>query len=183
MFFEQQYRGPLATKCQKCQVENHISSKFCKELGTQLHPADNAHVLITRTKETPVEELAKRTQFERKFESTVKLDKGGRVIENRVENVRTYRMQICFFSFLMKVFLILENQKGEFKLFMQKREARFKRNSNLFGMTFQSYRENYRKLYCFKHTFICANLFLILLINDLDNFNTRKLNCLFVSVL
>ena len=63
-------------ECPKCQFDNPSDSKFCKECGTQLIPAEEISA-PTETLETAKEELTRGTTFAGRYEIIEELGKGG----------------------------------------------------------------------------------------------------------
>ena len=74
-------------KCSKCQFDNPSDSKFCKECGTRLIAEEE--VSVTKTLETPKEELIRGTLFADRYEIIEELGKGGMGNVYRVEDTRT----------------------------------------------------------------------------------------------
>jgi len=64
-------------KCPKCQFDNTLDSRFCKECGTRLDPAGDISISKTMTLETPGEELARGTIFAGRYEIIEELGSGG----------------------------------------------------------------------------------------------------------
>jgi len=62
-------------KCPKCQFDNPLDSKFCKECGTQLPSAEKAS--MTKTLETPLEGLTPGSVFAGRYQIIEELGKGG----------------------------------------------------------------------------------------------------------
>ena len=71
-------------KCPKCQFENPSDSKYCKECGTRLLAVEE--VSVTKTLETPREELTRGTLFAGRYEIIEELGKGGMGKVYRVED-------------------------------------------------------------------------------------------------
>jgi len=65
----------MINKCPKCNTENPETLKFCGECGTQL-PSLNG-VAITKTMETPKEELTSGMVFAGRYQIIEELGKGG----------------------------------------------------------------------------------------------------------
>jgi len=65
----------MLVKGPKCDFDNTSDSKFCKECGTQLLPAEG--IAITVTLETPKEELTRGTTLANRYEIIEELGKGG----------------------------------------------------------------------------------------------------------
>ena len=66
----------MATKCPKCDFENPDTQKFCGDCGTQLGQDIPE---VTKTLETPSQELRRGTTFAGRYEIVEKLGKGKRV--------------------------------------------------------------------------------------------------------
>jgi serine/threonine protein kinase/Tfp pilus assembly protein PilF len=64
-------------KCPKCQSDNPDDSKFCKECGTNITSAEEAQPSITKTIETPREELTTGSTFAERYQIIEELGKGG----------------------------------------------------------------------------------------------------------
>ena len=65
----------MAIKCRKCDAENTSDSQFCKECATPLPHSDD--ISITKTLETPIEELTKGSTFAGRYQIIEELGKGG----------------------------------------------------------------------------------------------------------
>jgi serine/threonine protein kinase/Tfp pilus assembly protein PilF len=66
----------LAIKCPKCRTDNPDTQRFCGDCGTQLQVSEAAPSL-TKTLETPKEEMARGTLFANRYEIIEELGKGG----------------------------------------------------------------------------------------------------------
>jgi serine/threonine-protein kinase len=64
-------------KCPKCELDNPADSKFCKECGTNITSHDEAQPSITRTIETPREELTTGSIFAGRYQIIEELGRGG----------------------------------------------------------------------------------------------------------
>jgi serine/threonine protein kinase len=64
-------------KCPKCQTENPDTVKFCGECGSNITSPDGAHPSITKTIETPREELTTGSTFAGRYQIIEELGKGG----------------------------------------------------------------------------------------------------------
>jgi serine/threonine protein kinase len=78
----------MAKTCPKCHADNPDTLKFCKECGTQLLPAEE--ITVTKTMETPVEELTRGATFAGRYEIVEELGSGGmgkvfRVFDKEIE--------------------------------------------------------------------------------------------------
>jgi len=67
----------MNNRCPKCDFHNTSDSKYCKECGTQLPPSEEVSPSLTKTLETPVEELTRGTIFADRYEIIEELGKGG----------------------------------------------------------------------------------------------------------
>ncbi|MFC2141897.1 protein kinase [Acidobacteriota bacterium] len=78
-------------KCPKCQSDNPETVKFCGECGTNITHPEKAQPSITKTIETPKEELTRGTLFANRYEIIEELGKGGmgkvyRVFDKKIES-------------------------------------------------------------------------------------------------
>jgi len=73
-------------KCPKCQGDNPSDSKYCKECATPLPPSEESQVSVTKTIETPTQELTRGTVFASRYEIIEELGKGGMGRVYRVED-------------------------------------------------------------------------------------------------
>jgi len=64
-------------KCPKCNTDNPVDSKFCKECATPLPTSEEPKVVVTKTMETAVEELATGSTFADRYQIIEELGKGG----------------------------------------------------------------------------------------------------------
>ena len=71
------WRKGKGMKCPKCQSDNPDDSKFCKECGTNITSAEEAQPSITKTIETPREELTTGSTFAGRYQIIEELGKGG----------------------------------------------------------------------------------------------------------
>jgi hypothetical protein len=78
----------MAIKCPKCQADNPDTQSFCGDCGTQLTPSESIPE-VTRTIETPSQELTRGTLFAERYEIIEELGKGGMGNVYRVEDTRT----------------------------------------------------------------------------------------------
>jgi serine/threonine protein kinase/Tfp pilus assembly protein PilF len=76
----------LTIKCPKCQEDNPSDSKYCKECATPLPPSEEPQASVTKTIETPQEELTRGTVFASRYEIIEELGKGGMGRVYRVED-------------------------------------------------------------------------------------------------
>jgi hypothetical protein len=64
-------------KCPKCQSDNTDTARFCSNCGTPLSAAEQAQPSITKTIETPCEELTTGSTFGGRYQIIAELGKGG----------------------------------------------------------------------------------------------------------
>jgi serine/threonine protein kinase/tetratricopeptide (TPR) repeat protein len=76
----------VAIKCPKCNADNPDTQSFCGDCGTQLGPPKD--IGVTKTIETPVEELTRGTTFADRYEIIEELGKGGMGTVYRVEDTK-----------------------------------------------------------------------------------------------
>ena len=67
----------MAIKCPKCQFENPSDSKFCKECGSQLIPAEDIAISHTKTLKAPVPRFAEGSVFADRYKILQELGKCG----------------------------------------------------------------------------------------------------------
>lgn len=75
----------MAVKCPKCETDNPSDSKYCKECAT---PLPSQEVSVTKTLETPFEELTRGTTLANRYEIIEELGKGGMGKVYRVEDTK-----------------------------------------------------------------------------------------------
>jgi len=66
----------MTTKCPKCNSENIDSARFCSNCATPLHPFEDIPA-VTKTLETPIQELNRGTLFASRYEIIEELGTGG----------------------------------------------------------------------------------------------------------
>ena len=76
----------MTIKCPKCQGDNPSDSKYCKECATPLPPSEEPQASVTKTLETPTQELTRGTVFASRYEIIEELGKGGMGKVYRVED-------------------------------------------------------------------------------------------------
>ena len=64
-------------KCPQCDSDIGADSKFCKECGTNITSSEDAPPSITKTIETPLEELTTGSTFAGRYQIIEELGKGG----------------------------------------------------------------------------------------------------------
>jgi serine/threonine protein kinase/tetratricopeptide (TPR) repeat protein len=69
-------KGTMSTQCPKCKAENPDTQSFCGDCGTQLTPSKDIPAM-TRTLETPIEELPRGALFTGRYEIIESLGIGG----------------------------------------------------------------------------------------------------------
>ncbi|MFB0564705.1 MAG: protein kinase [Candidatus Aminicenantaceae bacterium] len=76
----------MGIKCPKCQTENPDTSSYCADCGTQLGPSKD--ISVTKTIETPKEELTRGSIIAGRYEIIEELGKGGMGRIYRVEDTK-----------------------------------------------------------------------------------------------
>jgi serine/threonine protein kinase len=76
-------------KCPKCNNENPETLKYCGECGTQLAISEESKVSVTKTLETPQEELTRGMTLAGRYEILEELGRGGmenvyRVVDKKI---------------------------------------------------------------------------------------------------
>jgi len=64
-------------KCPKCQSDNPDTQRFCGECGTQIVASEDDSVSLTKTLETPIEELTTGSTFADRYQIIEELGRGG----------------------------------------------------------------------------------------------------------
>ena len=64
-------------KCPECQADNPDTQRFCGECGTQIIPAEGDAASLTKTLETPQEELTTGSTFADRYQIIEELGRGG----------------------------------------------------------------------------------------------------------
>ena len=67
----------MTVKCPKCENENLDTKQFCGDCGAKLTPSDEVSPSITKTLETPIEELTTGSIFAGRYQIIEELGRGG----------------------------------------------------------------------------------------------------------
>jgi len=117
-------------KCPKCQTDNPDTVKFCGECGTNITSSEETQPPITKTIETPREELTTGSTFAGRYQIIEELGKGGM---GRVYKARDTKIKEKIALKLIKPEIAKDNKTIE-RFSNELRLARKIRHKNVCGM-------------------------------------------------